>query len=283
MFPTPIQNYSLKVNVAYRLLLILTLLVWLLPLIAVMLTSIRTFEDVLAGNYWTFPEETALISNYSKVFENGKMGRFFLNSLIITLPTVVGTLFLSSLAGYSLAMHRFKLNLLVFAMFIAGNFVPFQILMIPVRNISIEMGMYNSHLGLIIFHIAFQTGFCTFFLRNFIKELPFELIEAARAEGATEWIIYKKIILPCIIPALAALGVLEFTFIWNDYFWALVLTQGDSVKPITVGLDVLRGQWTTSWNLVSAGSVVAALPPVIMFFILQKQFIHGLTFGAVKG
>ena len=283
MFPTPIQNYSLKVNVAYRLLLILTLLVWLLPLIAVMLTSIRTFEDVLAGNYWTFPEETALISNYLKVFENGKMGRFFLNSLIITLPTVVGTLFLSSLAGYSLAMHRFKLNLLVFAMFIAGNFVPFQILMIPVRNISIEMGMYNSHLGLIIFHIAFQTGFCTFFLRNFIKELPFELIEAARAEGATEWIIYRKIILPCIIPALAALGVLEFTFIWNDYFWALVLTQGDSVKPITVGLDVLRGQWTTSWNLVSAGSVVAALPPVIMFFILQKQFIHGLTFGAVKG
>ena len=109
------------------------------------------------------------------------------------------------------------------------------------------------------------------------------MIEAARADGATEWTIYRKIILPLIIPALAALGVLEFTFIWNDYFWALVLTQGDAVKPITVGLDVLRGQWTTSWNLVSAGSVVAALPPVIMFFILQRQFIHGLTFGAVKG
>ena len=104
---------------------------------------------------------------------------------------MIGTLFLSSLAGYSLAMHRFKLNLLVFAMFIAGNFVPFQILMIPVRNISIEMGVYNTHIGLIIFHIAFQTGFCTFFLRNFIKELPFELIEAARADGATEWTIYR--------------------------------------------------------------------------------------------
>ena len=283
MFPTPIQNYSLKVNIAYRVLLILTLFVWLLPLIAVMLTSMRTFEDVLAGNYWTFPEETALISNYTAVFEGGKMGRFFLNSLIKTLPTVFGTLFLSSLAGYSLAMHRFKLNLLVFAMFIAGNFVPYQILMIPVRNISIEMGVYNTHIGLIIFHIAFQTGFCTFFLRNFIKELPFELIEAARADGATEWTIYTKIILPLIIPALAAMGVLIFTFIWNDYFWALVLTQGDTVKPITVGLDVLRGQWTTSWNLVSAGSVVAALPPVIMFFILLRLFILGLTFGAVKG
>ena len=283
MFPTPIQKFSLKINITYRLLLVFTLFIWLLPLLAVMMTSIRTFEDVLAGNYWTFPEKTAFISNYSSVFEDGKMARFFLNSLIITLPTVFGTLLLSSLAGYSLAMHRFKLNLLVFAMFIAGNLVPYQILMIPVRSISIELGVYNTHFGLIIFHIAFQTGFCTFFLRNFIKELPFELIEAARVDGATEWTIYRKIILPLITPALAALGVLEFTFIWNDYFWALVLTQGDAVKPITVGLDVLRGQWTTAWNLVSAGSVVAALPPVIMFFILQRQFIQGLTFGAVKG
>ena len=283
MFPTPIQNYSLKVNIGYRLLLIFTLIVWLLPLIAVMLTSMRTFEDVLAGNYWTFPEETALISNYTAVFEGGKMGRFFLNSLIITLPTVVGTLFLSSLAGYSLAMHRFKLNLLVFAMFIAGNFVPYQILMIPVRNISIEMGVYNTHIGLIIFHIAFQTGFCTFFLRNFIKELPFELIEAERADGATEWMIYRKIILPLIVPALAALGVLEFTFIWNDYFWALILSQGDGVKPVTVGLDNLRGQWVANYNVISAGSVIAALPPVIMFFLMQRHFINGLTFGAVKG
>tara|TARA_B100001173_G_scaffold303061_1_gene305421 strand:- start:2940 stop:3791 length:852 start_codon:yes stop_codon:yes gene_type:complete len=283
MFPTPIQKFSLKINITYRVLLALTLFIWLLPLLAVMMTSIRTFEDVLAGNYWTFPEKTAFISNYSSVFEDGKMARFFLNSLIITLPTVFGTLLLSSLAGYSLAMHRFKLNLLVFAMFIAGNLVPYQILMIPVRSISIELGVYNTHFGLIIFHIAFQTGFCTFFLRNFIKELPFELIEAARVDGATEWTIYRKIILPLITPALAALGVLEFTFIWNDYFWALVLTQGDAVKPITVGLDVLRGQWTTAWNLVSAGSVVAALPPVIMFFILQRQFIQGLTFGAVKG
>ena len=283
MFPTPIQKFSLKINITYRLLLAFTLFIWLLPLLAVMMTSIRTFEDVLAGNYWTFPEKTAFISNYSSVFEDGKMARFFLNSLIITLPTVFGTLLLSSLAGYSLAMHRFKLNLLVFAMFIAGNLVPYQILMIPVRSISIELGVYNTHFGLIIFHIAFQTGFCTFFLRNFIKELPFELIEAARVDGATEWTIYRKIILPLITPALAALGVLEFTFIWNDYFWALVLTQGDTVKPITVGLDVLRGQWTTAWNLVSAGSVVAALPPVIMFFILQRQFIQGLTFGAVKG
>ena len=283
MFPTPIQKYSLSANVTYRIALLVTLFIWLLPLIAVMLTSIRTYDDILAGNYWGWPEESGAIENYSRIFADGRMARYFLNSLVITLPTVFGTLLLSSMAGFSLAMHKFKLNILLFCMFIAGNFVPFQILMIPVRMLTIDLGIYNTYYGLIIFHIAFQTGFCTFFLRNFIKELPYELIEAARADGATEWMIYRKIILPLIVPALAALGVLEFTFIWNDYFWALILSQGDSVKPITVGLDNLRGQWVASYNLISAGSVIAALPPVVMFFLMQKHFINGLTFGAVKG
>ena len=155
--------------------------------------------------------------------------------------------------------------------------------MIPVRDLTFQMGLYDTITGLVLFHVAFQTGFCTLFMRNFIKALPNELLEAARIDGTSEFNIFLKIVLPLTRPAIAALCVLIFTFIWNDYFWALVLTQGDTVKPITVGLDVLRGQWTTSWNLVSAGSVVAALPPVIMFFILQRQFIHGLTFGAVKG
>jgi len=283
MFPTPIQKYSLSANVTYRIALLVTLFIWLLPLIAVMLTSIRTYDDILAGNYWGWPEESGAIENYSRIFADGRMARYFLNSLVITLPTVFGTLLLSSMAGFSLAMHKFKLNILLFCMFIAGNFVPFQILMIPVRMLTIDLGIYNTYYGLIIFHIAFQTGFCTFFLRNFIKELPYELIEAARADGATEWMIYRKIILPLIVPALAALGVLEFTFIWNDYFWALILSQGDSVKPITVGLDNLRGQWVASYNLIAAGSVIAALPPVVMFFLMQKHFINGLTFGAVKG
>jgi multiple sugar transport system permease protein len=126
-------------------------------------------------------------------------------------------------------------------------------------------------------------SFCTLFLRNFIRELPYELIEAARVEGASEWAIYARIVLPLVRPALAALGILVFTFIWNDYFWALCLTQGDDAAPITVGVAALRGQWTTAWNLVSAGSVLAALPSVLMFFAMQKHFVAGLTFGATKG
>ena len=283
MFPTPIQKVSLKINITYKVLLIFTLILWLLPLLAVMKTSIRTAEDILKANYWTIPTEFALIENYGTVFKLGNLAQYFFNSLVITLPTVLGTIILSSMTGYTLAVHRFKLNFLVFAMFIAGNFIPFQILMIPVRHLTINLGMYDTYWGLIIFHIAFQTGFCTFFLRNFIRELPFELIESARVDGATEWTIYRKIIIPLTFPAIAALAVLEFTFIWNDYFWCLILAQSEATKPITLGLQTLQGQFMSSWNIVSAGSVIAALPPVIMFFRMQKHFIQGLTFGAVKG
>ena len=140
----------------------------------------------------------------------------------------------------------------------------------------------DTKMGLILFHAAFQTGFCTFFLRGFIKELPHELVESARMDGASEFEIYWRIIIPLVRPALAALAVLEFTFIWNDYFWSLVLVQGEQARPVTLGIQALRGQWTASWHLVSAGSIIAALPPVIMFFLLQKHFIAGLTMGAIK-
>jgi len=109
------------------------------------------------------------------------------------------------------------------------------------------------------------------------------LIEAARVEGVSEWQIFWHIVLPLVRPALAALSVLIFTFIWNDYFWALVLVQSDEVRPITAGISALKGQWMASWQLIAAGSIVAALPPVILFFAMQKHFIAGLTLGATKG
>ena len=120
-------------------------------------------------------------------------------------------------------------------------------------------------------------------MRNFIKALPFELIESARIDGVKEWRIFLFLVLPLVRPAIAALAVLIFTFVWNDYFWATVLTQGESVKPITAGLTALNGQYVSNWQLVSAAAILAAMPPVIMFFLMQKHFIAGLTLGATKG
>ena len=200
----------------------------------------------------------------------------------MTIPTVFGAVALSCMTGFALAVYNFKGNILIFFLFIAGNFVPFQILMVPVRDLSVQMGVYNSVWALILFHIAFQAGFCTLFMRNFIKALPRELIEAARVEGVNEFQIFWYIVIPLMKPAIAALSVLIFTFIWNDYFWATVLTQGVDSQPVTAGLYSLNGQWISQWHLVSAGSIVAALPPVLMFFTMQKHFIAGLTLGAVK-
>ena len=282
MFPEPIQKAPFIARGSYRIILYVTLIVWMLPLAGVFLTSFRSLADINSGNYWGWPTEFALVENYTQVFTVTPMIQYFLNSLVITIPTVLGTLLLSSLAGYSLAKHRFRGNFLIFALFIAGNFVPAQILMIPVRNLTLNLGVYDTKLALILFHTSFQIGFCTFFLRGFIKELPHELVESARIEGASEFRVYWNIIMPLVLPALAALAVLEFTFIWNDYFWALVLVQGDEARPVTLGIQALRGRWTASWHLISAGSIVAALPPVILFFMLQKHFITVLTLGAIK-
>ncbi len=283
MFPTPIEKTSPAIQLGYKISLPIALLIWLLPLIAVMMTSVRSLQDITAGNYWGWPNDWALIENYTQVFIATPMATYFLNSLIITLPTVAGAIAISTMAGFALAKYGFRGNILLFAMFIAGNFIPFQILMIPVRNLTISLGMYDTVWALILFHTAFQAGFCTLFMRNFIKALPHELVEAARVEGASEFQIFFKVVLPLIRPAMAALAVLIFTFIWNDYFWALTLVQSDEVRPITVGLTALKGQWVASWQLISAGSIVAALPPVIMFFAMQKHFIAGLTLGATKG
>jgi len=281
MFPRPIQKASTGAQWLYAIALPIALLLWLFPLLGVALTSLRPASDLAQGNYFGMPSGIAW-ENYVYIFTETPIGQYMVNSLWVTIPTVIGAVSLSLMTGFALSVYSFRANILVFFMFVAGNFVPFQILMVPVRDMTLQLGMYDTWYGLALFHIAFQTGFCTLFMRNFIKALPFELIEAARVEGVKEWRIFWYIVLPLMRPAIAALSVLVFTFIWNDFFWATVLTQGVDSQPITAGLSSLNGQWIAQWHLVSAGSILAALPPVAMFFLMQKHFIAGLTLGAVK-
>jgi multiple sugar transport system permease protein len=282
MYPVPIQLAPPPVRVAYRGTLYAALLVWMAPLVAILMTAVRSQGDLLAGNYWGLPSTFALGDNVREVFAASPMGRFFVNSLVVTSCTVAGVLVLSTMAAVALAKYRFPGRTALFALFIAGNFVPHQILMIPVRDLMLRIGAYDTVWALILFHTAFQTGFATLFMRNFVVALPDELFEAARLEGANEFQIITKVIVPLLRPALAGLSVLLFTFVWNDYFWALVLVQSDAAKPLTLGLAGLKGEWLTAWNLISAGAVLAALPPVALFFLMQKHFVAGLTVGAVK-
>ncbi len=282
MFPRPIEQSPRSWQITYQALIPLALILWLLPLIAVAVFSVKPAGDFTQGNYWGLPGSFELFNNYGQVFFNSDMPRYLFNSVLITVPTVIGAVALSSMAGFALGIYKFRSNIWIFFMFVAGNFVPFQILMVPVRELTRDIGLYDTKTGLVLFHIAFQTGFCTLFMRNFIRALPYELIEAARVEGVSEIRIFWYVVIPLMKPAIAALSVLIFTFIWNDYFWAVVLTQGPESQPVTAGITSFNAQYRAAYHLMSAGSIVAALPPVLMFFLMQRHFIAGLTLGAVK-
>lgn len=280
MFPAPIPSRHRARRAAYAAGVGALLVIWMLPLLAIAMTSLRPLDDLVRGNFWGWPSEWRLFENYGAVLGGSRIGRFILNSFAIAIPAVAATVLLSSMAGFALAKHPFPGNGALLATFIAGNLVPFQALMIPVRDLMIVLGLYDTRLALILFHASFQTGFCTLFMRNFIRELPDSVLDAARVEGAGELRIWWSVVLPLVRPALAAVSVLIFTFVWNDYFWSLVLVQSDTVKPLTAGLQALRGMWQTSWQLVSAASIIAALPPVAVFFFLQKHLVASLGYSA---
>lgn len=289
MFPRPVHKASPPKQIAYQLFVPLALFIWLLPLLAIFLTSIRPEADIASGNVFGWPSDFLLIENYIQVLKETEALKFFWNTILITVPTVILSIALAAMAGFALAVYKVNLPFLsgnfampLFLLFVAGNFVPFQILMVPVRDLTSNLGLYNTIWGLILFHAAFQTGFCTLFMRNFIKALPFELIESARIEGVGEFKIFWHVVLPLVRPALAALAVLVFTFIWNEYFWATVLATDEAAKPITAGMESIKGQYLTRWSLYSAAALMAAVPPVVMFFLMQRHFIAGLTLGAVK-
>jgi len=277
-----VQSKVLFAILFYSIAIIL-ISVWLSPIIIAGFTSLKPLEEIMSGARMWAPPKNFYTGNFEKVWKSAGMGRAMFNTFLITIPSVAGTLLLSSLAGFALAFYKFKGNRLILIIFVAGMLLPFQMLMIPVERFSAVVGLKNTTIGVILFHIAFQLGFCTFFLRNFMRQIPFSLIESMRIDGADEFTIYRKIILPLALPALAALSVLEFTWIWNDMLWSLVLLRSDTLKPITLILANMQGEFISYYNMTAAGSVIAAMPPLLIFLFFQRYFIEGLTVGAEKG
>lgn len=257
-------------------------LMWLVPVLTALITALRSNNDIMTRGFWSLPNVLTL-QNFGQAWTRGGLTHYLPNSFIITLPSLVGTLFLSSLAGYALSRFNFRFNRLILFTFVAGMMLPFQILLLPVFRLVNAIGLYNTYWALIIFHTAFQLGFCTFVLRNYMRTIPGEILEAARMDGCSEFRIYSQIMMPLTLPALAALATLEFTWIFNDFLWALILIQNDALKPVTTGLAALRGQYVMDWTVIIAGSLIATMPTVLVFLFLQRYFIQGLTLGATKG
>jgi multiple sugar transport system permease protein len=280
-----------RARVLLQAFLLVIALGWLFPLAWAVLNSFRDYAYTSANGYvslggWTF-------SNYVEAWERGGFGRSLLNSVIITAPAVVLVLLLASCMAFVLARFSYRFNLTLLGVFLAANLLPPQALLVPVfqlyRRIPIPEAVFgselllDSHLGLILINVGFQMGFCTFVLSNYMKTLPFEIYESAQIDGASVLRQFWQLTLPLIRPALAALAVLQTTWIYNEFFWATVLIQSFDKLPVTSSLNNLRGQFFTDYNLLSAGSVLVALPVLIVFFVLQRQFVAGLTLGSTKG
>jgi multiple sugar transport system permease protein len=272
--------------------LAITALVWLTPLLWAAYTSLRPFSETAERGYVSFGG-TYNFDNYSSAWTDAEMLKFFINTMWITIPSVILILFLATMAAFALSRFSFRFNLLLLMIFTAGNLLPQQVIITPLYRMFLILPLpdflsssgvfYDSYFGIIAIHVAFQMGFATFVLSNYMKALPGDLNEAAFVDGASVWRQYWNIILPLTRPPLAALAVLMFTWIYNDFFWALVLMVTGDQRPITSALQNLNGTFFVNNNLVAAGSLLAAVPTLIVFIILQRQFVAGLTLGSTKG
>jgi len=278
-------------RIATHAFLALVTFIWLVPLLYAVLASLRDYQFTARYGYLSFGGFT--LDNYVTAWQVGEFGRKFLNSAIITIPAVALTLFLASMVAFVLARFNWKFNIVMLGAFTAGNLLPPQALLIPVfkmfQNAEVPFWLsdsgtlLNSYVGLIAVNVGFQVGFCTFVLSNYMKALPKEIYESAMVDGASIWQQYWKLTLPLCRPSLAALATLQITWIYNEFFWATVLLQSGDKMPVTSSLNNLKGTFFTDFNLLSAGSIIAALPVLVIFFVLQKQFVSGLTLGSDKG
>ena len=270
-------------------------IVWIIPMAMALLSSFRYFEsDTLQNGPFSWPE-TLTLDNYREAWRVGDIWQHFGNTMFITIPALVLILMLSSMVAYACSRYSWKFNVFFLVLFTAGNLMPQQVIFQPLFQIfkktpwpdllsDTNTGtLLGTKVGVILIHVAFQTGFCTFVLSNYMKTIPKELGEAAMVDGASVWRQYWQIILPLCRPAFAALATLEFTWLYNDFFWGNVLLQQGDQKPITSSISVLNGQYASDYNLIAAASMMIALPTLAVYLALQKQFISGLTLGANKG
>jgi multiple sugar transport system permease protein len=272
--------------------LIAMAVLWLFPILWTLFTALRPYGDVIHDGAVSWPAHLTF-DNFVKAWDAGSLPKYFVNTIVVTVPAVILTLWVSSMLAYVFSRFSFRLNLPLLMMFTAGNLLPPQVIIVPLYRIYLALPlprlindnglMYDSLFGIVLIHVIFQTGFCTFVLSNYMKTISRELTEAALVDGASLFTIYRRVILPLCRPALAALATLLFTFIYNDFFWALVLLRTGDKRPITSALNNFQGSFFTDQNQLAAMSFLVALPTIVVYLVLSKQFVRGLTLGSTKG
>ncbi len=267
------------------------LVIYAAPIIGVGITSLQTNAEIAARGVWHIPENPSL-DNYIDVWNNTATPRYLINSFLVTIPATFFSILGGVLLGYVFSQFRFPAAEVLFFTVIAGMFFPPQAMLIPLFrlfNAPIEIfgfqllpALFDTVYPMIIIHMSLGLGITTLLMRNFMNALPSSLREAAIVDGAGEWSVLFRVIVPLTLPALAVLATLQFTWIWNDFLWPLVLTRSEEAKTIMAGINALKGQYNVAWANQASMAVIASIPTIVIFIVFQRYFISGLTMGSVK-
>jgi len=259
---------------------------WTIPTFGLFITSFRPQADIQDSGWWSFFRNPSFtLDNYKEALFGGdtNLSNYFVNSIIIVIPAVIAPVFLACLAAYAFAWIDFKGRNFLFVAIFALQIVPLQIALIPLQTIYVDRGMAGTFWPIWISHTIFALPLAVFLLHNFMKEIPRELVEAARVDGAGHVKIFLQVLLPLLTPALAAFGIFQFLWVWNDLLVALTFGPSPDVAPLTVRVAELSGTKDQAWYLLSAGAFISIAVPMAVFLSLQRFFVRGLLAGGLKG
>ncbi|MEU2239264.1 carbohydrate ABC transporter permease [Streptomyces sp. NPDC033754] len=268
---------------AVRVFLLLAGLFWLLPTVGLLLSSLRSPSDIAASGWWEVFTAPARLTteNYTQLLANGTITGSLLSTVLITVPATLLVLVLGSFAGYAFAWLDFPGRDWWFLGVVALLVVPVQVALVPVSKLFGAVGLFETTVGVVLFHTAFGLPFAIFLLRNFFAEIPRELLEAARLDGAGEVRLFTRVVLPLGGPAIASLGIFQFLWVWNDMLIALIFADSQS-PPITVALQQQVRQFGNNVDVLAPGAFLSMVVPLAVFFAFQRQFASGVMAGAVK-
>ena len=260
-------------------------ILWTVPTLGLFITSFRPTEDINSSGWWSIIANPGFtLSNYDQALNaQGGLSNFFLNTVVIVIPAVLIPIFLALLAAYAFAWIPFKGRNFLFVAIFALQVVPLQVALIPLQTIFVTFGLQNSFWPVWISHTIFGLPLAIFLLHNFMKEVPASIIEAARVDGAGHVKIFFVVLMPLLVPAIAAFGIFQFLWVWNDLLVATVFAPSPNLRPVTAAIADLSGTRGSSWELLSAGAFISIIVPLIVFFSLQRFFVRGLLAGSVKG
>jgi alpha-glucoside transport system permease protein len=263
--------------------LALVALIWLLPTFGLLITSFRPASELSTGWWEIFGGRLNFtLENYGEVLGSQGMLQAFINSVSISIPATILPVLVAALAAFGFAWVDFPFRDTIFLIIVGLLLVPLQMTLIPLVEIFRDLGMFSSFLGLWVAHTTFALPFGIFLLRNFFITLPRDLIEAARIDGASSWNIFRTVVLPLSVPALASFAIFQFLWVWNDLLMALVFAPRPGGLPMTTQVNGLLGTFGTEWHLLAAASFLIMVVPLIVFFSLQRYFVQGLLAGSVK-